>query len=264
VRDALTIGVAALLLVFPAVTAESQPGPALSRSFSASLDRVWDVTRSALTNFGWDLDREDRGVGTILTDDEPVQFKDFGLFAEGTRHRLHVLVRSTSPTTTIVSVSRELWREERKLWIKERRRIQAVDQSVETKLLETIGLYLGVPAASTPSAPVPPSSPAPEARRTPVEAPRRVIYRITGNDTVTVEVTYRTAGGAVEKQRIRPPWELTFDARTPMALELAGVVTDGTGTTSISCEIVLDGEVQSQSSSVGRSAVAACRAGSGR
>ncbi len=140
-RIATPLFLLALLGMFPA-TLSGQTGEPVTRTFNAPLERVWVVTESVLKSLGWDIDERDRSVGWILTDSRGVEFKDFGVYGEGTRHKLRVTVKATGEGKTSVSVERQLYKEERILWMKERKPIPAKDRSVETAVVEAIGRAL--------------------------------------------------------------------------------------------------------------------------
>ncbi|MEK7709953.1 MAG: hypothetical protein AAB324_04320, partial [candidate division NC10 bacterium] len=46
-----------------AATLSGQTGEPVTRTFNASLDRVWTVTESVLKSLGWEIDERDRAVG---------------------------------------------------------------------------------------------------------------------------------------------------------------------------------------------------------
>ncbi|OGL07148.1 MAG: hypothetical protein A3I03_07935 [Candidatus Rokubacteria bacterium RIFCSPLOWO2_02_FULL_68_19] len=130
------------LLGISAATLSGQTGEPVTRTFNAPLDRVWAVTESVLKSLGWDVDERDRSVGWIVTDSRGVEFKDFGVYGEGTRHKLRVTVKAAGEGRTSVSVERQLYKEERILWMKERKPIQTKDRSVETAVVDAIGRAL--------------------------------------------------------------------------------------------------------------------------
>jgi hypothetical protein len=109
-----------------------------SRTFKAPMDRVWTVTESILKSLGWDIDKSDRAVGWILTDSRGVDFKDYGVYGKGLRHKLRVSLKAAGEGRTTVSVERELYTEERKVWMTERKPVQATEQTVETGVLDAI------------------------------------------------------------------------------------------------------------------------------
>ncbi len=130
------------LLGMSAATLSGQTPEPVTRTFNAPMDRVWAVTESVLKSLGWDIDERDRAVGWIVTDSRGVEFKDFGVYGEGTRHRLRVTLKAAGEGKTSVSVERELYKEERILWMKERKPIPAKDRSVETAVVDAIGRAL--------------------------------------------------------------------------------------------------------------------------
>ena len=130
------------LLGISAATLSGQTGEPVTRTFNAPLDRVWAVTESVLKSLGWEIDERDRSVGWIVTDSRGVEFKDFGVYGEGTRHKLRVTVKAAGEGRTSVSVERQLYKEERILWMRERKPIQTKDRSVETAVVDAIGRAL--------------------------------------------------------------------------------------------------------------------------
>ena len=109
-----------------------------SRTFDAPVDRVWTVTESVLKSLGWDIDTFDRAVGWILTDSRGVDFKDYAVYGKGLRHKLRLAVKAAGEGRTTVSVERELYTEERILWMTERKPVAATEQTVETGILDAI------------------------------------------------------------------------------------------------------------------------------
>jgi len=113
-----------------------------SRTFDAPLDRVWTVTESILKSLGWKIDTYDRAVGWILTDSRGVEFKDYAVYGKGLRHKLRISLKPAGESRTTVTVERELYTEERVLWMAERKPVPATDQTVETGILDAIGRIL--------------------------------------------------------------------------------------------------------------------------
>jgi hypothetical protein len=109
-----------------------------SRTYNAPIDRVWAVTESVLKSLGWDIDKSDRAVGWILTDSRGVEFKDYAVYGKGLRHKLRVSLKAMGESRTAVSVERELYTEERILWMTERKAVTPTEQTVETGLLDAI------------------------------------------------------------------------------------------------------------------------------
>jgi hypothetical protein len=119
------------------------PGPLAaaggpSRTFNAPVDRVWTVTESVLKSLGWEIDKSDRSVGWLLTDSRSVDFKDYAVYGKGVRHKLRVALKAAGDGRTTVSVERELYTEERILWMIERKPLQPPDQTVELEVLDAI------------------------------------------------------------------------------------------------------------------------------
>ena len=113
-----------------------------NRTFDAPLDRVWTVTESVLKSLGWEIDTYDRAVGWMLTDSRGVEFKDYAVYGKGLRHKLRISLKAARESRTTVTVERELYTEERILWMAERKPVQAPDQTVETGILDAIGRSL--------------------------------------------------------------------------------------------------------------------------
>ena len=113
-----------------------------SRTFDAPLDRVWTVTESILKSLGWEIDTYDRAVGWILSDSRGVEFKDYAVYGKGLRHKLRISLKAAGESRTTVTVERELYVEERILWMAERKPVPATDQTVETGILDAIGRSL--------------------------------------------------------------------------------------------------------------------------
>ena len=113
-----------------------------NQTFDAPLDRVWTVTESVLKSLGWGIDTYDRAVGWILTDSRGVEFKDYAVYGKGLRHKLRISLKAAGESRTTVTVERELYTEERVLWMAERKPVPATDQTVETGILDAIGRSL--------------------------------------------------------------------------------------------------------------------------
>jgi len=109
-----------------------------SRTFNAPVDRVWTVTESVLKSLGWDIDTFDRAVGWILTDSRGVDFKEYAVYGKGLRHKLRIALKAVGEGRTTVSVERELYTEERILWMAQRKPVAPTEQTVETGLLDAI------------------------------------------------------------------------------------------------------------------------------
>ena len=133
-----------LVLVLGLAGAPDRLGAAdvVSRTFSAPVERVWTVTESVLKSLGWEVDESDRAVGWLLTDSRAVDFKDYAVYGKGLRHKLRIALKAAGEGRTTVSVERELYTEERILWMTERKPVQAPDQAVEKGVLDAIQTLL--------------------------------------------------------------------------------------------------------------------------
>ena len=125
-------------LASPGRRTHSAAAEAVSRTFDAPVDRVWTVTESVLRSLGWEVDQSDRAVGWLLTDSRGVDFKDYAVYGKGLRHKLRIALKAAGEGRTTVSVERELYTEERILWMTERKPVQAPDQVVEKGVLDAI------------------------------------------------------------------------------------------------------------------------------
>ena len=113
-----------------------------SRTFNAPPDRVFTVTRSVLKSLGWDVDKEDRDVGWILTDSRRLDGENFGVYAKGVKHRLRVAIKRLDGSRSTVSVERRVFKEERILFVDKEEDIKTDDRSVEKRILDEIGRSL--------------------------------------------------------------------------------------------------------------------------
>ena len=135
------IGVLGLALVLGLAggLAPSAAANVPTRTFNAHVDRVWTVTESVLKSLGWEIDTFDRAVGWILTDSRGLDFKEYAVYGKGLRHKLRLSLKVVGEHRTIVTVERELYTEERILWMAERKPVPATEQTVETGILDAIG-----------------------------------------------------------------------------------------------------------------------------
>jgi hypothetical protein len=101
-------------------------------------ERVLVVVESVLKSRDWEIDEADRAVGWLLTRSRGVDFKDYGVYGQGVRHRLRVTVKAAGEGRSAVTVEREVYTEERILWMTERKPVAATDQAVEAALLDAI------------------------------------------------------------------------------------------------------------------------------
>lgn len=133
-KTLVTFGLLLGLLATPAMAA----GP-VTRSFPASAERVWATTQSVLKVMGWDIDKEDRSIGFIVTNSRSVEGEDYGVYAKGTRQRLQISVKSVDAGHSSVSVERTVFKRERILWMDKDEPLSVSDQNVENALLDAIG-----------------------------------------------------------------------------------------------------------------------------
>jgi len=108
------------------------------RTFDAPLDRVWTVTESVLKSLGWEVDTFDRAVGWILTDSRTVDFKEFAFYGKGLRQKLRLSFKAVGSSQTTVWVERDLYQEERILWMIDRKPVDPTNEAVETGILDAI------------------------------------------------------------------------------------------------------------------------------
>jgi len=113
-----------------------------TRVFDASMDRVWTITRSALRANGWDIDKDDKTAGLIVTDSRRLAGEDFSVYSSGVKHRLRVLLKAMPDGKTSVTIERRLWEEERILWRDKARDLPITDHKIETEILDAIGAGL--------------------------------------------------------------------------------------------------------------------------
>jgi len=251
------------LLAAPAGLPAQPAAAPLTRIFAGPVDQLWDVTQSVLKSLGWSIDEKDKATGWILTDSRSVDFRDFGVYGDGTRHKLRLTVKAAGEGRTAVSVERELYREERILWMKERKPLQATDRNAEVAVLDGIertvpAVLAAAPVPTPPAAPPAPPSPPVAATRpgsSRGEFTYKVTYRVKGTSGGAV-LTYRNAMGGTEQASVRLPWELSFDAKGGSFLYVSAQNQGVLG--SVTCEILLDDESRTTSTSSGAYVIAEC------
>jgi hypothetical protein len=108
------------------------------RVVPVSVERTMTVAQSVLRSLGWDIDQVDEAAGVIRTEPRNVTFRDFVVYAGGTRHALDVVVRPVTSGQTSISVRREVFEERRILWQKERKILPTPETAVEESLLDAI------------------------------------------------------------------------------------------------------------------------------
>jgi hypothetical protein len=82
-----------------------------------------------------------------------------------------------------------------------------------------------------------------------------VTYRVRGSAGAAA-LTYRNVQGGTEQTRVRLPWEVSFDAKGGTFLYVSAQNPGVEG--SVTCEIALDGEVRTSSTSTGAYVIAEC------
>ena len=95
----------------------------------------------ALVSLGWevDTDKSRRTEGILVTESRRLEkFEDFGLYAEGLRHRLYLVLKQDADGKSSVAVRREVYREKRVLWHTERTVVPHPDASVELAVVDAI------------------------------------------------------------------------------------------------------------------------------
>src|SRR6266550_556694 len=124
-------------LVVPAIAGEP-----VSQTFAAPPEKVWSVTQSVLKQQGWEVEKSDQAGGWINTESRSVDGEDYGVYAQGTRHRLTVRFKAVGTNQTAVSVERALFKRERILWIDKDEPLMTTDQTIEKAVLAAIGKAL--------------------------------------------------------------------------------------------------------------------------
>ena len=134
----LVVMLAALTLL----VAHAEAADPVTQTFNASVDRTWNVTRAVLKQLGWDIDKEDRSIGFITTDSRRLEGEDYGVYAKGTRHRLHIQMKAVDGARTSVTIERSVFWRERILFVDQDKPLTAKDQEVEKSILAAIGRAL--------------------------------------------------------------------------------------------------------------------------
>jgi hypothetical protein len=129
---------APMVAAVPPPTSSRLTDGQLVRVVPVPVDRTWTAAQSALRSLGWDIDRVDQTTGVIRTGPRYVTFKNFVVYADGTRHALDVVVRAVSATETSISVRREVVQERRVLWTTERKVVETPESSLEQTVLDAI------------------------------------------------------------------------------------------------------------------------------
>jgi hypothetical protein len=236
----------ALLLALPG-DGWGQSADRASRTFANPTDRVWFAVQVTLAELGWKIEETDPVAGRMVTDVRSVDFKEFGVYGQGTRHQLRVTVQAVGEGRTSVVVERELFREERLLWMSSRKPLESADRSVEVALLDAI-------QATLPAAPAPPPADARPRADVPPST-YKVTYRVRGTAD-RVALTYRNGQGGTEQSIVPVPWQVSFDARGGSFLYVSAQNQDASG--SVTCEILLGDETKSTSTVSGPYVIAEC------
>jgi hypothetical protein len=137
-RGAIAVG----LVMTVAVLAAPAQAAEVTQTFPAPVDKVWATTVAVLKHLGWDIDKEDRGIGWITTESRRVEGEDYGVYAKGTRHRLTLHVKAAGEGRTTVSVERTVFKRERILWMDKDEPVQVSGREVEHAVLAAIGKSL--------------------------------------------------------------------------------------------------------------------------
>jgi hypothetical protein len=117
-------------------------GEPVSQTFAGSPEKLWTTTASVLKQLGWDVDKSDQAGGWINTESRTVDGEDYGVYAQGTRHRLSIRLKAAGANRTTVTVERTLFKRERILWIDKDETLSTTDQTVEKAVLTAIGKAL--------------------------------------------------------------------------------------------------------------------------
>ena len=110
----------------------------VTQTFSAPMDRVWDVTRAVLKLQGWEIDKEDRTIGWIATKPRRVEGEEYGVYMKGTVHKLVLHAKAADTGRTTVGVERSVFKRERIMWIEKDEPVPVSDREVEKALLAAI------------------------------------------------------------------------------------------------------------------------------
>lgn len=128
------------LLGFLAMSAFA--GEPVSQTFAAAPEKSWTATESVLKQMGWGIEKSDQAGGWMNTESRSVDGEDYGVYAQGTRHRLTIRFKAAGAGRTTVTVERALFKRERILWIDKDEPLMTTDQTVEKAVLAAIGKAL--------------------------------------------------------------------------------------------------------------------------
>ncbi len=112
------------------------------------------------------------------------------------------------------------------------------------------------PGPTSPSSPSGRIAPAPGAPGSALaEFSHKITYRVTGT-AQEASITYRNARGGTQQTAGRIPWEVSFDSRAGNFLYVLAQNQGASG--SVSCDILVDGEVMATATSTGAYVIAEC------
>ena len=136
-KHALCAAVLALLLATPAAAASP-----VELTFNAPVDVVWDKTVAVLKVLGWDIDKQDRSIGFIVTESRRMDGENYGVYEKGLRHRLQLNVRKATETRTTVRIERSVFKRERILFVDKDEPVNDPRTDTEKGILDAIGKAL--------------------------------------------------------------------------------------------------------------------------
>jgi hypothetical protein len=129
------LGILALLLLLAMPALAGEP---VSQTVAASAERSWTAAQSVLKQMGWEIEKSDQAGGWINTESRSVDGEDYGVYAQGTRHRLTIRFKAAGSNRTTITVERALFKRERILWIDKDEPLITTDQTVEKNVLAAI------------------------------------------------------------------------------------------------------------------------------
>lgn len=88
-------------------------------------------------------------------------------------------------------------------------------------------------------------------------AKRSVEYRIETGTPKEISITYQNAGGDTSQEKTNSPWSKKFDAAPGQFIYLSAQLL-GTGATSITCIVMVDGKEFKRTESKGEFVIASC------
>jgi hypothetical protein len=130
------------LVLLACLALPASAGEPVSQTFAGAPEKLWAATASVLKQLGWDIDKSDQAGGWMNTESRTVDGEDYGVYAQGTRHRLSIRLKAAGANRTTVTVERTLFKRERILWIDKDETLMTTDQTVEKAVLAAIGKAL--------------------------------------------------------------------------------------------------------------------------